>query len=889
MKLTKLRFLLLMGMIIAIPFRGHSRETPLEQTITISFENETLKTAIKRIEKETGISFAYSNHKDFAKKVSGTFTNQKLSDVLTSLLKGTSLSFKEIAGKVIQYEVSRKEKKPEKATLHGYVTDSESGERLINANIFDPGTYIGTISNNFGFYSYSAQTGKIQLVFNYMGYQAQSFTIDLKSDTIMDVALRPRIDELGEVTVIGTQSSQVENTQMSMISLPVQKLEKVPVILGEADVLKVIQMLPGVHVGTEGTSSIYVRGGGPDQNLFLLDGVPVYNAAHLFGFFSVFNPDAIKTVQLYKGAFPARFGGRLSSVLDVSMKDGNMKELHGNISVGLISSKIQLEGPILKDKTSFMFSGRRSYLDLLAQPVLASQSNDNREISGLAYFHDINLKVNHILSENHRLFFSFYHGQDKGNGTEINNYPYDKAPKTGQSEKFFGVGWANTISSFRWNYLISPKLFCNTTLTYSKFFFDIESKSFERDLVSNTQNEESYRYNSGIEDLAGKIDFDYFPVSGHSLKFGAQYTHHYFSPGVSNTMEINEINPEQNENESNANREIYTNEISTYIEDNISISPKLKANIGIHFSAFNVDDTLFIRPQPRISLRYKVNDKLSFKGSYSRMAQHVHLLATTNVDMPSDLWVPVTKQIEPPVSDQLALGTAIDLKGGFNFTVETYYKNMNNIIAYKEGASFINGGNDWETKVEKGKGTSYGIEFLLEKTIGKTTGWIGYTLSKTTHQFKNINFGRPFPAKFDRRHDISVVVTHKFSDKFDISANWVYGTGNAVSLALSKVPINDIPYSSGWDKYAPFYPSRNNFRMPAYHRLDIGINFHKKKKHGVRTWNISIYNAYNQNNAFLFMWLENGDTATYDLTGDLQLIKVSLFPIIPSVSYSYKF
>ncbi|MDA3927805.1 MAG: TonB-dependent receptor [Prolixibacteraceae bacterium] len=890
MKFIKLRLLLLLAVLATLPFKSFSQENILQTKISIELKNETIKSALKNIEKEANVSFTYSNFKALNHKANRTFKDQPLKAVLETLLKDTNLSFKVIAGKVSIFEKEEKKHGNKRATIHGYISDAESGERLVNAAVYNTSNHQGTITNSYGFYSFSLKSGTIELAVSYLGYYTNKLTIDILNDTVFNLALTPKNDELEEVVIVGNRIEQIEQSQMSMINVPVQKLENVPVILGEADILKVIQMLPGVHAGTEGTSSIYVRGGGPDQNLFLLDGVPVYNAAHLFGFFSVFNPDAIKTVKLYKGGFPARFGGRLSSVVDVSMKDGNMKEFHGNVSVGLIASKIQLEGPIVKDKTSFMLSGRRSYIDLLAQPFLMSESKtDNKDISGLAHFHDLNLKINHIFSDRSRLYWSGYHGRDTGKGTEIRNYPYNKTLKEEQVEKGIGVGWGNTLSSLRWNYLISPKLFSNTTFIYSKFFFDIESQRFDRDLVNDTQVETSFRYSSGIEDLTGKIDFDYFPNSNQSIKFGAQYTHHYFTPGASNDIKKYDNIQAENIDSVFGNRNINATELSAYIEDDIKFSSTLKANIGFHISAYNVDGKTFFRPQPRISLRYKVKDNWSLKGSYSRMAQHVHLLTTSNIDLPTDLWVPVTKQIAPPVSDQLAVGTAISLKEGLNLTIEGYYKKMNNIIAYKEGASFIDSGNDWESKIEKGEGTSYGVEFMLEKTVGKTTGWIGYTLSKTTHQFDEINFGKSFPAKYDRRHDVSVVLSHKFSERFDISGCWVYATGNAVSLSLSKAPIANIPHSYSRDEYTPYYPGRNNYRMPAYHRMDIGMNFHKKKKRGIRTWNISAYNAYNRKNAFLLMWLENGDTMSPNLGGEQQLTKISIFPIIPSVSYSFKF
>lgn len=791
----------------------------------------------------------------------------------------------------------------QKATISGYISDAQTGERLINANVYEGKTLQGATANNYGFYSLSLPKGEVTLVVSFIGFNAQQFTFNLQKDTVINFSLFLSSDEIDEVTVVGTRS-KVDDTQMSVVDVPIQKLKNIPVILGEADVLKVMQLLPGVKGGTEGTSGIYVRGGGPDQNLFLLDGVPVYNASHLLGFFSVFNPDAIKTVKLYKGGFPARYGGRLSSVVDISMKDGNMKELHGDFSIGLIATKLSLEGPIIKDKTSFIVSARRTYVDALAQPFIAmanAQYDDN--VRAGAYFHDYNFKVNHIFSDRSRLFLSGYHGRDKGYGgykDQWTNIDDEGKPFEIKSKEMFGLGWGNTIGSLRWNYLITPKLFSNTTLTYSKYLFDVKFESEEENLTQKIKTEEMFRYFSGIEDVSAKVDFDYFPFPGHEVKFGANYTNHLFSPGVlqlkyeDSDLDFDDIL------DSLVNKEIRAHEYTAYVEDDFVLTHSLRMNAGAQLSLFNVEGETYVRLQPRVSLRYKANDNWSIKASYSRMAQHVHLLATSGINLPTDLWLPVTKKFEPPVSDQVALGLAFNLPKDLTFTIEGYYKNMENLIEYKEGASFTGTASNWESKVEKGRGWSYGTEMMLEKTVGKTTGWVAYTLSWTERQFENLNYGRVYPAKYDSRHDISLAVTHEFSKKFDIGVTWVYNTGNALTLGVMEYPSADIP--SGTPNYSSYdeaiidYSGRNNYRMPAYHRMDVGANFHKKKKHGIRTWSISAYNAYNQQNPFIVMWDSTGGDWRHvngewvEVTKSRKfLAQYSLFPIIPSISYSYKF
>lgn len=793
-------------------------------------------------------------------------------------------------------------------TISGYISDKASGERLISANIYSKGTTLGTIANTYGYYSITFPKGEITLVISFIGYQTKELKLNLQEDISLNIDMVLNTDELNEVTVFGNQVNKVEDTQMSMVEITTQKLQKIPVMFGEADVLKVLQLLPGVQSGTEGTSGIYVRGGGPDQNLFLLDGVPVYNASHLLGFFSVFNPDAIKSVKLYKGGFPARFGGRLSSVVDISMKDGNMKKIKGNFSIGAISSKLTLEGPIIKDRTSFMISARRTYLDIMTQPLLwYSNMMYDGNTHGTAFFHDYNLKLNHIFNDRSRLFLSGYFGRDKGSAGE--SYTYSASDEENQYSDFketfdFGISWGNTIASARWNYLITPKLFSNTTVTYSRYLFDIGSDFIIKNLDDKSKTRNAIEYYSGIEDWTGKVDFDYFLSPNHFIKFGSGFIYHHFTPAATQiTIESDEIDEDDLGLEGLlGNSHIYANELSAYIEDDITITSNFKLNVGMHFSFFMVDGKNYPKLQPRLAMRYKMSEYWSLKASYSRMAQHIHLLTSSGIDLPTDLWVPVTKRLKPPISDQIAVGTAINLKKGINLTVEGFYKNMQNLIEYKEGASFMGNATNWEDKVELGRGWSYGAEVMIEKTIGKTTGWIGYTWSKSDRLFENLNFGEIFPAKYDRRHDISIAFTHEFSKKFDIGGTWVYGTGTAVTLAYMEYPLAQIPNTNNNSYQYHYglkdYGGRNNYRMPAYHRMDLGMNFHKEKKHGIRTWSISVYNIYNHQNPFMLMWQTNYGEYTYNpITGEqvqeskeeVVLKQFSLFPIIPTLSYSFKF
>lgn len=769
-------------------------------------------------------------------------------------------------------------------TLSGYVKDLETGEPLIGATVYDLKSGKGTVTNQYGFYSLTLPADSIVLRARSLGYQAmefrlkptksQQFMINLKSSLVLDVV---------EITDEDLERIE-EQTQMSTIDISMDKVKALPVLLGEKDILKTIQLLPGVQSGSEGSSGIYVRGGGPDQNLILLDGVPIYNASHLFGFFSVFNADAINSVKLIKGGFPARYGGRLSSVIDIRMKEGNMKEYHAEGSIGIISSKLTFEGPIIKDKTSFIISGRRTYIDLLTRPMIrAASRKEGEEVDGGYYFWDLNAKVNHKFSENSRLFLSGYFGRDRFFAKTTDTYSTGSEDYEETSDN--NLRWGNAIVALRWNKIISPKLFANVTGTYSQYNFDIGLDFLSRVTANDSTSEERLvaNYFSGIRDWTAKVDFDYYPNADHSIKFGGGNTYHTFTPGV-NQFQFSSTGSTGLDTTFGSQTQ-YAQEHWVYAEDDWAISSRFKVNAGIHFSGFYVGDKWYSSLQPRFAGRVMLDDKSSIKASYARMTQYLHLLTNPSIGLPTDLWVPVTDQVAPQQSHQVAIGYARSLPEGFQVTFEAYYKDLQNLIDYKEGTSFIGNAEDWQNKVVFGKGNSYGAELLVERKIGKTTGWIGYTLSWTNRQFDDLNFGEPFPFRYDRRHDIGIAITHKFSEEIDIGVVWVYGTGNALTLGQERyLGIGGVGPSGifGGLEEIEYIQQRNNYRMPSYHRLDLGVNFHKEKKWHTRTWSLGLYNAYSRQNPFFlyFAYNDNNERGLYQL---------SLFPIIPSISYSFKF
>lgn len=773
----------------------------------------------------------------------------------------------------------------QKYTISGFIEDANSGERLIAATVYDEISKSGVVANVYGFYSLTLPKGPVKIQCSFVGYQPIIAEFDLMKDTLIKFQLQPSL-QLKEVVITAKKESQVETPQMSVVEIPIQSVKSLPVFLGEKDVLKTVQLFPGVQSGGEGTTGLYVRGGGPDQNLILLDGVPVYNADHLFGFFSVFNPDAIQYVSLVKGGFPARYGGRLSSVLDIRMKEGNNKEYHGEVSIGLISSKLTVEGPLKKNKSSFIISARRTYLDLLVQPFMKAFNNN---VSGGYYFYDFNTKLNYVLSDKDRIYLSFYTGKDKAYVKYKDSYYYDDTQYEYASNA--GLNWGNFTTALRWNHIYNKKWFSNVTATFSRFRFEVgeEFKSKETNNGNTTTTNFKFKYFSGIHDLALKGDFEYHPSPKHRILLGVSDIYHTFAPGSTIFRFSDSTDDSFNIETTYGNAKVYAHEISIYAEDEFEVNSRLKFNAGVHGSMFPVRNTFYYSVQPRLNARYILKENWSVKASVSKMTQYILLLTNSGIGLPTDLWLPVTDRIHPLQSWQYAGGIFHNLTQGIEISLEGFYKNMLNLIEYKEGADFFSAAQAWEDKIETGKGNAYGAELLIRKQTGKTTGWIGYTLSWSNRQFENLNFGKPFPYRYDRRHDVGIAITHELNERVDFGLVWVYGTGNAVSLPIEKYPLMGISmiYDHINDEWGnvQYYEGRNGFRTPAYHRLDVGVNLHKKLKRGERTWSFSIYNLYNRKNPFMIYFSNeyNGQKPT------TRLKQISLFPLIPSFSYSYKF
>lgn len=776
-----------------------------------------------------------------------------------------------------------------KATLSGYIKDASSKETLLGATIYVPRSKTGTTTNLYGFYSITLPTDTVTIVFSYIGYKSTTKVIDLsKGDVGLDILLNTSDKQLKEVVVTADaiEKKESERTEMSVISVPIQQIKDIPALLGEKDVLKVLQLLPGVQSGSEGNSGLYVRGGGPDQNLIILDEATVYNAFHLFGFFSLFNGDALKSVDIIKGGFPARYGGRLSSVIEMNMKDGNQQKFSGEAGVGLLSSRATFEGPIKKDKASFIVSGRRTYADALVRPFLPAGQD------GGYYFYDLNAKANVEIDKKNRLYVSGYFGRDR----------FFLSDRSTSDVFRLGVDWGNATGTLRWNHMINNRLFSNTSAIFTDY-------NFKNYLSFNFGNQNfSLVYSSGIRDFSLKQDFDFRPDDKHSIRAGAMITHHTFTPSA-----VAFIDDFSNTDTSNAERTTAF-ENAIYIEDDFRVNSRLNVMPGIRVTHFTPRGGQYLNFEPRFSANYRLNADMSIKASYALMNQYIHLLSNTGAGLPTDLWVPATRNLAPQRSQQVAAGWAYDIpKTKLSLTVESYYKTMNNIIAYKEGASFVGIGPQesnadrfrWEQAVTSGKGTSYGMEFFLQKKTGAFTGWIGYTLSWTQLQFDELNNGEPFWARYDRRHDISYVNTYRVreespgKDGIVLSATWVYGTGQAITLPVAdqyapinrpgQEPVSDA-FSSIFTDYVNQYTGRNEFRMAPYHRLDLGVQLVKKKTWYTRTLEFSIYNAYNRRNPYFYFIGAEGRSGLFAPPGSTRVLRqVTLFPVLPSVSYSIKF
>lgn len=750
----------------------------------------------------------------------------------------------------------------QKHTISGTLKARKNGEILIGASIRSNST--GTVTNEYGFYSLTLPAGPHTIEISSIGLQGQKLPITLRKDTVINLALEETSSNLNEVVITGTaQGRSIKGTQMGIEKLTTKEMKNIPMLLGERDVMKAIQLLPGVKSAGEGNAGFFVRGGAADQNLILLDEAPVYNASHLLGFFSTFNSDAIKDVTVYKGGMPAQYGGRLSSVLDIKMNDGNDQDYNVSGGIGLISSKLNFEGPIQKGKSSFLVSGRRTYADMFLKLSSDTTLNNNK-----LYFYDLNGKANFQLGDKDKIFLSGYFGADKlGVGDN------------------FGLKWGNGTGTLRWNHIMSSKLFSNTSLIFSNYNYEINIHSGSNDVTIFSQ----------IRDWNIKQEFQWYASDKHNVRIGLNSIYHTMRPGDITSSATSNFN-------SQTFQQRYSWENAVYISDTWKTTDKFNISYGLRATAFsvlgggdffNIDqdglvtDTIrtksgefvktYVNLEPRVALSYQLNSSSSVKGSYVRNVQNLHLISNSTTSSPTDKWVASTNIIKPEISDQGSIGYYKNISGNkYELTVETYYKTMQNQIDYRDGANVYTNG-AIESQLLFGKGRAYGVEWLFKKKEGKLTGWVSYTLSKTERKINGINNSDWYNARQDRTHDIAIVAMYQLNKKWTLSANWIYYTGDAVSFPSGK-------YTVGGDVYY-YYTERNGYRMPNYHRLDIGATKQlKERKHWTSELAFSLYNAYGRENAYTINFRTNKDDAS-----KTEAVQTALFKFIPSISYNFKF
>lgn len=752
-------------------------------------------------------------------------------------------------------------------TISGHVKDTETGEDLFGASVLIVEIGTGTITNEYGFYSASLPNGQYSLRFSYTGYESQVHKVSTDKDILLDIQLKPLLATLKEIEIRAERGdANVKAPEMSVVKMDVKTINQIPALMGEVDIIKAIQLLPGVQSVSEGSSGFSVRGGSPDQNLILLDEATVYNASHFLGFFSVFNNDAIKDVKLYKGDLPAQYGGRLASVLDVRMKDGNQKKFSGTGGIGLISSRLTLEGPIIKDKTSFIVSGRRTYADLF----LPLSNNEGAQDSRM-YFYDFNAKINHTINENNRIYLSGYFGRD------IFKNPF----------AFMKLG--NSTATARWNHLFSQRLFSNFTAVYSQYRYGLGS--------AGEDSPNSFLWTSNLQDYHVKGDFTYYPSTNHTLRFGFSSTYHIFDPGEAKGTSEESLFTEYKMTHN------YALESGVYVSDDQLIGSCLTLKYGLRFSLFqNVGPGIVYKfdehfeladsskynsgdffhtysgLEPRLGMTYVLNESSSIKASYSHTYQYLQLAQNSTAGTPLDIWFSASPNVKPQVADQVAAGYFRNFrKNTIETSVEVYYKSMHNSIDFKDHAMLLLN-KQLEGELRFGKAWAYGIELMISKPNGRLNGWVSYTYSRTWRQFKDINDGKKYPAPYDSPNDVSIVLNFDATQRISVSANWIYSTGKPVTFPTGRAVIDGA--------IVPIYSDRNAYRMMDYHRLDLSVTLHQKPNDNWFKWDLvfSVYNAYNRHNTWAINFVQ--DAQNQYMTYAEQTY---LFGIIPAITFNFKF
>lgn len=839
----------------------------------------TIRQQMEAVKKEYAVNFVYdASLKLDIPYIGKPLKGRGLQSTLNELFRNTDIKW-EVNGKHILLSWKKK------YTLSGYVYQHD-GETVINATVWDVTTGTGTLSNEHGFFSITLPEGHHAIRFSSIGCGEHSEDVFLQHDTTLKIHLKEGY-QLEEVVVTADLNSPLMTTQTGKVSLTSKELNTGYALMSSPDVVKTLQNLPGVAAGTELISGLYVHGGGNDENLFLLDGTPLYQVNHLGGLFSAFNTDIVKNIDFYKSGFPARYGGRLSSVVDVRTNDGNMKEYHGTVSIGLLDGRIQFEGPIKKDRTSFNIAMRRTWLDVITVPALAIRNSSKADKINMRYaFHDINAKITHRFSERSRADISLYSGNDI---MKVNNKQFEKEYGTNYNREEdrtkFNLQWGNLTASLNWKYQFSPKLYSIFTGVYthnrSRHDYLSEERVFNEGQLSGiTHSERNNR--STIDDIGYRMEFDYRPNPAHRLRIGSNYLMHFFRPQSARTWDYSGTDSQKDTLSREASGSYNGQEFSLYAEDDIALSNRLKLNAGLHYTLFHITGKTYHSIEPRASIRYQCSDRVTFKASYTEMSQFMHQLSNTYLNLPMDFWVPSTKKIAPMRSRQYAVGMYLQLPFRIRLNMEGFYKTMNHIVEYNGGNSLTPSADDWEEKIHEGKGKAYGLEWETSYSNNRTHISAAYTLSWSKRNFPTFYNGW-YPDKFDNRHKLNLSVRHNFSSRIEAYASWTYHTGNRMTVPQQQVNAPVIPGIGGESASEWIYEQPNNVSLPAYHRLDLGVNFRSTTHRGhERIWNISVYNAYCRINPLYGKVQEMPD-------GSFKGKATGMFPILPSFSYTLKF
>lgn len=883
------RYLLWLVVLCAGP--GLSAQSVLDSRLSIQFENTTIVEALNQLIDERGVDLSFSDDLLPERLLDITFERRRLRDVLDHLLQNTSVGYRLRGNSISLYPLSARS--DIYFTISGYLEDGNSGERLIGATVMDKYSGQGTVTNDYGFFSLRLQSGEVNLQFSYLGYQPIDRRIDLDRDHQFNVHMQPSLT-LQEVLVLAGDS--LYRPIVSEIGLRAGDVERMPRLAGEADPVRAFHLMPGVQTGTDGIQGLHVRGGSPGQNLILIDGVPVYYMAHAAGIFSIFNSDAIRSANLIKGGFPAPYGGRLSSVLDVRTKEGNSKQLAGSAELGLLSGRLSLEGPLLRDRSSFFIAGRWSYLDWYVRPFSQQLKRQNGEKGGVSYqFNDFNAKLNYSLDSRNKFYISYYQGKDAfvNGGRSTDTLTFQDQYGDIQSFRTFqgyyeDLNWSNQLGVLRWNHLFkNDQIFLNVAATFS----ELQVQSHYQ-LVDSIIHERSRQfispfiladYYSNVRDAGLRADFDWYPHYRHRIRFGGSAHTKWYHPGallLDNGQEDAFLNrrprPER----------FTTQEYALYVDDEFDLGMGWRLYGGMHLALNAVKGRSYISAQPRLGVYGAIIPRLSIKASLSRMTQFTHLLSNSNLGLPTDLWVPSTADIRPEDAWQAVLGFDYKLGRQWDVNVEGYYKYMDKLLSFADGANLLS---DWRRNVTSGQGWSRGVELLLRRKTKRTTAWLAYTLSYTDRQFDRVNFGNSYPYKFDRRHDLKLAFTHQLKPNWDISGSWIVSSGFRYSFPESQYRLN-VPgeFNPPGGISVVNFGIKNDDRMPVYHRLDAGMNIHFGKGQIRHRVHVGVYNAYNRHNPLYYSFRTDYVNEEYELRQRQRYVQVRLLPVLPSLSYAIR-